>query len=286
MCSRSTAWASDLNGREAHAAIGLRNQWTVREGVRVHTTFERVNPVASSVTGPALAVTGALEWATSPLWKGAVRGEYRATDSTDQLLGTLGFARRLSENVTLLAQSALTKVLDGGAFYERTRLGLAYRGGSSRSWNALARYEHRTDEDPFAVSGALEHRAHVFSTHFNVRPVERFTTRAQWAAKFASDRIGPVESDLSAQLLALRATYDVQERLDIGLIGRTLFDDLRRQHGLGVELGVRLSQDLRLAVGYNWFGVQGRRLGAGRLHGPWVVRRSDLAVRRDPVRSG
>jgi len=245
-----------LNGREAHAAIGLRNQWTVKDGVRLHTTFERVSPVASSITGPALAVTGALEWTTSPMWKGAVRGEFRATDSTDQLLGTVGFARRLSDNVTLLAQSALTKVLDGGAFYERTRLGLAYRGGGAESWNALARYEHRTDEDPFAAEGALDHRAHVFSTHVNVRPAQRFTARAQWAAKFATDRVGPVESELSAQLLAARATFDLQDRLDIGLIGRTLFDDVRRQHGLGLELGLRLSQSLRLAAGYNWFGFR------------------------------
>ncbi|MEZ4417320.1 MAG: SdrD B-like domain-containing protein [Gemmatimonadota bacterium] len=250
-----------LNGREAHAAIGLRNQWSVKDGVRLSTSFERVRPVSTSVTGPALAVTGALEWATSPLWKGAVRGELRATETSDQVLGTLGFARRLTENSTALVQSALTKVLDGGAFYERTRLGLAYRGDGRSSWNLLARYEHRTDDDPFAAGGPLDHRAHVFSSHVNVRPADRLTVRGEWAAKRATDIVGPAESELTAQLLAARATWDLTSNLDMGAIGRTLSDEARRQFGLGAELGVKVSDGLRLSVGYNWFGFRDDDLG-------------------------
>jgi len=243
-----------LNGREAHAAIGLRNQWAVSDGTRLHTSLERVSPMGSSESGTAFAITGALEVTGSPLWKGSLRGELRTSDREDRAFGTFGFARRLSDNVTLLAQSAVSKVLDGGSLFERTRVGLAYRGTDRTDWNMLARYEHRTDNDPLAVGAPREHSAHVLASHVNLRPLERFTARGQWAAKFATDRVGTAQVSQSTQLVAGRGTFDVTDGIDLGGIGRVMFGEGDRQYGLGIEAGLRLSQSLRLGVGYNWFG--------------------------------
>lgn len=246
-------------GRGAHAAIGLRNAWQLRDGVRLHTTLERVRPLADVETGDAFSVTGAVEASTSPLWKGSLRGEFRSTAVSDHVFATAGLARKLGERWTALGQSALSRTLDGGAFYERTRLGLAYRGDDRNSWNVLARYEHRTDEDPSAPAGPVDRRAHIVSTHANVRLSPSLVTRAQWALRKSSDRSLGVPIDQTAQLLSGRATLDLTSRFDVGAIGRTHFGDGRR-YGLGLEAGLAVSDDLRLSAGYNWFGFRDEEL--------------------------
>jgi hypothetical protein len=243
-----------ISGRGAHAAIGLRNQWEVREGVRIHATLERVSPMDTIDTGDVLALTGALELTTSPNWKGTIRAEYRSTDSRDHVLGTIGLASRLSDELTLLAQSIGSKVLDGGPLYERTRIGLAYRSDGRKGLNGLARYEHRTNEGVLGRGEARDHRAHIFSTHLNLRPVEDFTLRGQWAAKYATDEIGGQTVEQSAHLIAGRGTLDLTKRLDIGGIARAHVGEGRTQYGVGVEFGLTLGGGMRLGAGYNWFG--------------------------------
>ncbi|NNF04939.1 MAG: hypothetical protein HKN17_10795, partial [Rhodothermales bacterium] len=66
-----------FTGREAQAAIGLRNLWTVAEGLRVHTSLERVAPISGG-TNNTFAVTGAVEYTNNPLWRGSARAEYRS----------------------------------------------------------------------------------------------------------------------------------------------------------------------------------------------------------------
>ena len=53
-----------ISGREAEAAIGLRNQWTLAKGVRLSTGFERVQSIAS-VSREATAVSAGLEYTAS-----------------------------------------------------------------------------------------------------------------------------------------------------------------------------------------------------------------------------
>ncbi|NNK62534.1 MAG: hypothetical protein HKO98_04925 [Gemmatimonadetes bacterium] len=244
-----------ISGRGAHAAIGLRNGWTIKDGVRLHTTLERVRPVADVETGDAFSVTGALEVATSPLWKSTLRGEFRSTEVSDHVFATAGLAKKLGTQWTFLGQSAVSNTLDGGPFYERTRLGVAYRSDGRNSWNVLARYEHHSDEDESAVEGPIDRRAHIVSAHANVRWTDALVTRAQWAWKHSTDRSTGSPVAHTAQLLSGRATLDVTRRLDAGVIGRTHFGDGHR-FGLGLEAGLAVSDDLRLSAGYNVFGFR------------------------------
>ena len=58
---------NSFTGREAEAAIGLRNAWTLAEGLRLHTTFERIAPTeGATTTNESTAVTGALEYTADP----------------------------------------------------------------------------------------------------------------------------------------------------------------------------------------------------------------------------
>ena len=97
-----------ISGQGAEAAIGLRNGWTLADGLRAHTTFERVTPTSgSSITDEATAVTGALEYTANPDWKGTTRLELRTSPTVDSLLNSFGFAYKLTDNWTALAKSVV-----------------------------------------------------------------------------------------------------------------------------------------------------------------------------------
>ncbi|MGI9627863.1 MAG: OmpA family protein, partial [Longimicrobiales bacterium] len=251
-------------GREAQAAIGLRNQWAVADGMRVNTSFERLSPLGTDARD-ALALTGALEYTASPLWKGTVRGEYRSAGEEDHLLGSLGYAGRLSDSWTLLGQSVFSHVFDGPT-YERSRIGLAYRDIGANKWNGLWRYEHRYDQRPDEGS-QWNRSANIFSTHFDYRPADRLTLRGQYGAKQVRESLDDEEATEPSSLVGGRITYDLGARLDAGLAGWALrtgallpagfsdaVDPPQSRYAAGVELGWTAARDLRVAVGYNAFG--------------------------------
>ncbi len=246
-----------FQGRDAQAAIGLRNAWSIDEGVRLSTSLERVAPLAAG-SRAATAVTGALEFTQDPLWKATLRAEYYARDGADNFFGSAGYARKLSQDWTFLGNSVFSTMIDGDRSFERTRLGLAYRQTERNRWSALGRYEHRWDEnqDPEDFRGTRS--AHVFSTHLNYQPDPELILRAQWASKFASAESEALSTSESAHLLGARGTLDVTRALDLGVIGRTLFAGSfeRSQFGLGLEAGLLLADNLRLAAGYNVFGFR------------------------------
>ncbi|NCG33896.1 MAG: hypothetical protein GWP44_13580 [Proteobacteria bacterium] len=249
------------SGREAMASIGLRNQWSLGDGIQANTSFERLSPVSGEGRS-ALAVTGALDFTGSPLWKGSTRLEYRGADGSDQVLGTLGYIRKVSRDLSFIGQSALSWQNSSGAAYERTRLGLAYRSTENSRLNALGRYEHNWQRQS-GTNGSSSHGAHVLSGHANLQVNPAFVLRGQLAAKVANetDTYGGTTRQ-TGTLLGVRATKDLTNRLDVGAVGRTLSAGGARTFGLGLEAGLLFGGNLRLGVGYNVFGFSDADLGA------------------------
>ena len=54
-------------GRDAQAAMGLRNRWQIREGLRADGSFEHVEVLAGG-SQRSTAVTGAVAWSGDPMW--------------------------------------------------------------------------------------------------------------------------------------------------------------------------------------------------------------------------
>jgi hypothetical protein len=243
-------------GRDAEAAIGLRNRWTVAQGFVLNSSFERVERLKG--TGEeATAVTGGVEYTRNPLWRGTARLEFRDATGGDSWLGTLGYARKVSRDLTLLGRSLYSVVADQQV-QSRSQLGVAFRQTDTDRWNALARYEYRYEEStPTGLTASLS-RAHILSAHANVRLRSNVTVTGQYATKFGRDVLGGIGSRQNAQLLSARGLVDLSKDWDAALIGRALIagsiDD--REYGLGAELGRRLARNMRLAVGANFFGVQ------------------------------
>ena len=96
--------ADAISGREAEAAIGLRNQWTIAKGVRLHTGFERLHAIAG-LEREATAASVGLEYLASARFKSTARLEWRNDSSSDSWLSTAGFAQKLSRNWTMLARN-------------------------------------------------------------------------------------------------------------------------------------------------------------------------------------
>ena len=152
-------------------------------------------------------------------------------------------------------------MLDGERAFERSRIGVAYRSTDTNRWSALARYEHRYDRNQDFEAVETTRRAHVLAGHANFQPGPGLILRAQWASKFASQEVGGLEASENAHLAGARATLDVTRRLDLGGIARRLWssESATSQFGLGLELGLLVADNLRLAGGYNAFGFRGMR---------------------------
>ena len=255
--------AGAVSGRDAEAAIGLRNSWTVRDGVRLGASVERLAPIGSGGRN-ATALAGSAEFTGSPLWKGSTRLEYRDAGGTDNLFGSLGFARKLSPDFTLLATSAFSAELGAGErAFARSRIGIAWRQTERNRWNALARYEHRLDRDAAGDEPGSTRTAHILSAHLDFRPDPALILRGQAATKSARTSSPGSRTSEATHLLGARATLDLGSRFDAGLLGRSLFatsPQTANRWGAGAEIGFRAADGLRMAAGYNAFGFHDREL--------------------------
>ncbi len=271
-----------ISGREAEAATGLRNLWTVAEGVRLNTTFERVSPLDGGNQNEATAATGGLEYTRNPDWKATVRLELRTSTPNDSLLNSFGYARKLNRDWTYLGKTILYLVANKGpGAGDKTQMrfqnGLAWRQTTVDRWNGLSKYEYKIEEDASQVALRLRRQVHIVSLDLNHQPSADWTLSGHYAGKLAlEDSNGRADSYL-AHLLSTRATYDLTKRLDVGLNLSALFSGVGRsaQFGVGPEIGLRIKQNLRLAVGYNLLGFHDRDLSAENYtrHGVYIALR-------------
>nr|MCU0647634.1 hypothetical protein [Gemmatimonadaceae bacterium] len=248
-----------FNGRDAEASIGLRNRWALAPGVLANTTFERVTPIIGPVQGTAFAATGALEWTKGQTWKGTSRLEWRTSPQGDNLLGSVGYARKLSRDWTMLGRS-LWDQLNTASLRGRSQLGLAWRQTDRNTVNALFRLENRLDRTDARGEPTTRTMANIAAALVNVQPSTRWTISTRYAAKQATDQRDGDEVASSAHLLMGRTIYDLNRRLDVGLIGSVLGNGrfAERRYGVGGELGVIVMRNLRVAGGYNVFGFTDR----------------------------
>lgn len=276
-----------ISGRDVQAASGIRNNWDIAEGVRLSSSAEHVK-IYDGNTGDATGLALALDYGANPLWRGAVRVEYRisgdvAETDTDEAFDTtlvqLMLARKLSRDWTLLGRNYLLSTdyaARGDVLQNRFQLGLAYRDTDTNRVNALARYEYKLERDESglmlvdgqAVDGSsqdIRTRAHIVSTHADWHPSRPWWLTGRVAGKWQQDRFayadgGRVDSRFRAVLVSGRIVYDITEDWDIGVLAATFRgQDGGNQYGYGLEVGRLLRQNLWLSAGYNWSGFDGDR---------------------------
>lgn len=250
-----------FEGREAEASIGLKNRWTLADGWRLNTSFERIQSLSqASERNESTAVTGAVEYTANPDWKGSGRLEYRVNQDSHNILGTAGLAMRLDDSWTAMVREIINLVYsrvpaDGDRWQQRAQLGLAWRDLGD-VWTALARYEWKAEQDDTPATG-FSRSAHVLSTHVNMKASRAWMLSGRYAIKWGRDRSQDVSSSSVNQLLAGRALYDLNERWDIGLQASTLFTSGgSSQQGVGGEVGYRVKTNLWVSMGHNLLGYK------------------------------
>ncbi len=255
-----------INGRDAQLANGLRNTFNVSEGLAYTASAEHLK-ILSGLNPEALALTGGVDYTADPLWKGSARLEWRrafdtsATPGNDTWLSTLSLARKLDRDWTMLARNYWLYTQNkaaGNAMQDRIQWGFAYRDTDTNLFNALAKYEYKTernDVQPYA------RKAHVFSSHGDYHPSRPWW----WSGRIAAKRVEESGADnYSAYLGSGRVVYDVTENWDVGLMASLLYSPqgAAKQYAAGAEIGYLVRQNLWLSVGYNFSGFSDKDLTA------------------------
>ena len=270
-------------GRDIQAASGIRNQWDLRDGLRLSTSLEHTNVISGNV-GDSTGAGFALDYTANPLWRGSLRVEHRISDDVastpiddryDTTLVQVLAARKLNRDWTLLARNYLLRTdyaARGDVLQDRFQVGVAYRDTDTNRVNALARYEYKLekDESGMGVDGFASNtgqdirtRAHIFSAHADWHPTRPWWLTGRVAAKWQQDSFAyndgrRVDDDFNAVLLSGRVVYDLTENWDIGLLASSFRGQFgANQYALGMELGRLLRQNLWLSVGYNATGFRG-----------------------------
>jgi hypothetical protein len=272
-----------IAGRDIQAASGVRNNWDIREGMRLSSSLEHTNVISGNV-GDSTGIGLALDYTANPLWRGNIRVEHRISgdvagtpvnEAYDTTLLQFLAARKLSRDWTLLARNYLLKTrydARGDVLQDRFQIGTAYRDTDTNRINALARYEYKLEKDESGMDGSgfgsdtgqdIRSSAHIVSAHADWHPTRPWWLTGRVAAKWQQDSFfytdtGRVDSDFNAVLLSGRVVYDITENWDIGVLGATFRgQDGANQYAFGMEAGRLLRQNLWLSVGYNATGFRG-----------------------------
>lgn len=260
------------SGEDVQAALGLRNGWMIRPGLRLVTNVERL----TSTDGSAKAAGLGLEYTGSELWKGSGRVEWRQDDNNTNHLVTLGLARKLDRDWTLLARDYFNQVKPRTASGTDTRqnrfqIGFAYRPVDNNRFDALGTIEVRNEYS--GGTDVLDRDVRIASLRANYHPSRPWWVSGRVAHKRVDELLaGTVRDAYSASLLGARVTYDITNRWTVG----GLFSVLRgtgggRQYAYGVEVGYVLMDNLWATLGYNWRGFSDQDISSEYTNRGWVL---------------
>ena len=258
--------AGTASGQTAADALGVRNLWHLTPGLNLTTSIERqqvINPAplpdapAGLLVGTqsATAVALGIDYVGSPLWKTGERLEYRFSDVETDWLSTLAVLRKLSDDWSLLARNiylSARQAIPGEPLsaeeQDRAQLGVAYRDTRTNLWNALARYEYRTDYNNAPLTGS-DSRSQILALIAEYHPARPWEFEGQVVGKVVRELLDGTRSDYSAVLVAGRAMWDVNPRWDLGLLTSSTTGGGTRDQGAALEVGYRMIDNLWLSAG-------------------------------------
>lgn len=291
--------ADSIDGRAAQAATGVRNTVKLTDRFSVTGGLEHTRQLggyansANSGTGYAgglgqsTAITAGVEYLTDTYKLSGIL-EGRKGDDADTRLFSAGFGYKISPAWSLLARSVVSDSEGQGTnagnerHLQRHQIGMAYRPVDTDSWNALLRYERRSERIVGGgnAAGALNGgsafgsdsgnrslpgstSADIVSAHLNYNPQRGSVLSARYAGKISRADDGFLASRYWAHLLHARYTRDINKDWDFGVQAGVLYGKGGAlQKTAGVELGYQVAKDLWVSAGYNFVGLRDRELTA------------------------
>lgn len=262
-------------------ANGLQNTCKFGDGFTATSTAESVK-ILSGSQREAVAATFRLDYAGQPDWRASGKLEARRLfdDHTEpgdqtqtQYLSTLVLARKLDSDWTALIKNYTLLQTNrddasgnhiGDVRQERFLAGFAWRPVEDNRINALARYEYKQVGDDSQPAGE-HYAAHIAAATMDFHPERAWWIGGRIAAKHDDDLTLPAASrSFNAWLVGARFTYDLTEKVDLGMMASTLrqTDGRAAQSAFGFEAGYRLVRNLWASIGYNWTGFSDQDLAA------------------------
>lgn len=310
---KSKHWNTDLNGRFSllggqggmlgQAAIGLKNEWTIRPGLRMNLAYEYVLPnfFGSTAAGPQFVqpyavgqggsaiglseghnVSVGIDYTDNPNFKISARYDYRTAASGSNSSLTAAVDGKLTSYLTGLANfqhaGASNQGLESLGPSTTLRVGLAYRNPKDDKFNALLRYEYR--RNPSLIPDSILLSSGSASTDNTIALEGIYAPNWQWEfyGKFAyrqsttylaKDLVGSSAITLGQ----LRATYRFDKRWDVTAEARIIGQPSQGYSEIGAvaEVGYYLTPNLRLAAGYSFGNINDRDFDGSRSSGgPYV----------------
>jgi len=253
------------NGREAEAAIGLRNNWHLAKGLVANTGVESIRTL-NGVSANSVALTGGVDYTAHEDWKTSARMEWRGSTTSTNILNTVGFAARLNDSWTFLGRNVLastktksTSGTPGGThLQDRLQFGFALRDSARNRWNALSMFEVKTDNDGTLATLPTRSTVGIFSATANYQISAPFTISGRYAAKLSLNSDNALSSSATTQLVGGRAMWDLTKKWDVGVAASTTYSlgYNSKQYGMGFETGYRLISNLWISTGYNLVGYR------------------------------
>ena len=257
--------ADGMSNREAEAAMGLKNRFQIKPKVYLSTTFEQIKSLSARTenNSDSTAATLGIEYLANDDWKGMSRFEGRWSDSSDTLINSSAYARKVSDDLTFLTKNTVNFVQNKGSsqgdhLRDRFQLGLAWRDHDQNQLDVLTKVEYHYEDNQTDLESAFKRDAYISSSHFNYHPNRQLTLSGQYAAKWAVLDEDQVKSSALTQLISGRLLYDVNERWDMGVQAGALWGN----HGagtrylIGAEMGYLMATNLWVSAGYNFMGYQ------------------------------
>ncbi len=246
-----------LNGRNSEASVGLRRLWRLENGLGVTGSVQRIKPLAGVARDDSSAVTLGGDYTAAADWKGSGQVQWQTSTASRSWLLTAALANKLDADWTALNRALYSKQTNLAASGGERKLvtaqsGLSYRPVETDVWNALGRIQFKRDLDSTLGAGLnRDESSWLASTHVNIQPRHHWQMTGRYAARWVTDRAGTLESRSFTQLVGGRSTWDMTERLDIGLQAYRMWGNGAAKTAVGIEAGYLVWKNLWLSFGYN-----------------------------------
>ena len=122
----------------------------------------------------------------------------------------------------------------------------------------MLKYELRDGDDPSGFLSQLKRRQNIVSADANYLVSRSLQARVHYAYKNSRDNTDNLDTSTAASLLSGRISKDVTRRLNLSLLGSTLWNSNSRQVSYGVEASYGLTDNLLLSLGYNFSELRNR----------------------------
>jgi len=220
--------------------VGLESLWTI-QGQSGDETF----------VAPTVELTY-----LSDLEKYTVGLQYRYGAADQRILTQVGATRKVTASVSFSAKDifALTLPKTGTSEYRHTfNVGVAYRPLFTDTWNVLSKL---TFDDNKTVVGVRDLKL-VGSVEANWQPLRQLTLSGKYTAKYLYDLAENVGTGSFLDLYAVRAMYDITDRVDVGVHFGLMpnWASSTIDYYAGIEAGYRIVKNLYVSGGWNLQGL-------------------------------